>query len=70
MTVAGSVNGGETWSYEETIPADKVNFDADMLTIDGNWLDAWYNHLDIGELVRFTVKNATGEDNATRVLAA
>ena len=70
MTIAGSANGGETWSYEETVPADKVNFDADMLTIDGDWLDSWYNHLDMGELVRFTVKNAAGEDNATRTLAA
>ena len=70
VKIAGSANEGETWSYEETIPAEKVNFDADMLTIDGNWLDSWYNHLDVGELVRFTVKNAAGEDNATRVLAA
>ena len=70
VTVAGSVNGGETWSYEETIPADKVNFDADMLTIDGNWLDTWYNHLDVGELVKFTVENTQGEDSIQRTLSA
>jgi hypothetical protein len=70
VTVAGSANGGETWSYEETVPADKVNFDADMLTIDGNWLDAWNNHLDIGELVKFTVETTQGEDSITRTLSA
>ena len=69
VTIAGSANQGETWSYEETVPADKVNFDADMLTIDGQWLDAWYNHLDVGELVKFTVENTDGEDNAIRTLA-
>ena len=70
VTVAGSANEGETWSYEETIPAEKVNFDADMLTIDGNWLDSWYNHLDVGELVKFTVENTDGEDSITRTLSA
>ena len=70
VTVAGSANEGETWSYEETVPADKVNFDADMLTIDGNWLDTWYNHMDIGELVKFTVGNTDGEDSVTRTLSA
>ena len=70
VTIAGSANQGETWSYEETIPAAKVMVDGKQLILDGQWLDAWYNHLDIGELVRFTVKNAAGEDNATRVLAA
>ena len=69
VKVAGSANGGETWSYEETVPADKVNFDADMLTIDGNWLDVWYNHMDIGELVRFTVETVYGEDSIIRTLA-
>ena len=70
VTVAGSANEGETWSYEETIPAAKVTVDGNQLILDGQWLDAWYNHLDVGELVRFTVENAAGEDNATRVLAA
>ena len=70
VTVAGSANGGETWSYEETVPADKVNFDADMLTIDGNWLDSWYNHLDVGELVKFTVETTQGEDSIQRTLSA
>ena len=70
VTVAGSANGGETWSYEETVPADKVNFDADMLTIDGNWLDTWYNHLDVGELVKFTVETTQGEDSIQRTLSA
>ena len=70
VTVAGSANEGETWSYEETVPADKVNFDADMLTIDGDWLDTWYNHLDVGELVKFTVETTQGEDSITRTLSA
>ena len=70
VTIAGSANGGETWSYEETIPADKVNFDADMLTIDGDWLDTWYNHMDPGELVKFTVETTQGEDSIQRVLSA
>ena len=70
VTIAGSVNEGETWSYEETIPAEKVNFDADMLTIDGNWLDTWYNHLDVGELVKFTVETTQGEDSIQRTLSA
>ena len=70
VTIAGSANEGETWSYEETIPADKVNFDADMLTIDGNWLDTWYNHLDVGELVKFTVETTQGEDSIQRTLSA
>ena len=70
VTIAGSANEGETWSYEETIPADKVNFDADMLTIDGNWLDTWYNHMDVGELVKFTVETTAGEDSITRTLSA
>ena len=70
VTIAGSANEGETWSYEETVPADKVNFDADMLTIDGDWLDSWYNHLDMGELVKFTVGNTDGEDSVTRTLSA
>ena len=70
VTIAGSANGGETWSYEETVPADKVNFDADMLTIDGNWLDTWYNHLDVGELVKFTVETTQGEDSIQRTLSA
>ena len=69
VTIAGSANEGETWSYEETVPADKVNFDADMLTIDGDWLDVWYNHLDLGELVKFTVETTSGEDSIQRVLA-
>ena len=70
VTIAGSANEGETWSYEETVPADKVNFDADMLTIDGNWLDSWYNHMDVGELVKFTVETTQGEDSIQRVLSA
>ena len=70
VTIAGSANEGETWSYEETIPADKVNFDADMLTIDGNWLDTWYNHMDVGELVKFTVETTQGEDSIQRTLSA
>ena len=70
VTIAGSANEGETWSYEETVPADKVNFDADMLTIDGNWLDTWYNHMDVGELVKFTVETTQGEDSITRTLSA
>ena len=70
VTIAGSANEGETWSYEETVPADKVNFDADMLTIDGDWLDSWYNHLDVGELVKFTVTNSDGEDSNTFTLAS
>ena len=70
VTVAGSANEGETWSYEETIPAEKVNFDADMLTIDGDWLDSWYNHLDVGELVKFTVETTQGEDSITCTLSA
>ena len=70
VKIAGSANEGETWSYEETLPADKVNFDADMLTIDGNWLDSWYNHLDLGELVKFTVETTQGEDSITRTLSA
>ena len=70
VTIAGSANEGETWSYEETIPAEKVNFDADMLTIDGNWLDSWYNHLDVGELVKFTVETTQGEDSIQRTLSA
>ena len=70
VKVAGSANGGETWSYEETVPADKVNFDADALNIDGAWLDSWYNHLEMGELVKFTVTNSDGEDSITRTLSA
>ena len=70
VTIAGSANGGETWSYEETIPAEKVNFDADMLTVDGNWLDSWYNHMDVGELVKFTVETTQGEDSIQRTLAS
>lgn len=70
VKIAGSANEGETWSYEETIPAEKVNFDADMLTIDGNWLDTWYNHMDVGELVKFTVENTDGQDSNTRTLSA
>ena len=70
VTIAGSANQGETWSYEETIPAEKVNFDADMLTIDGDWLDTWYNHMDVGELVKFTVETTQGEDSITRTLSA
>ena len=70
VKIAGSANEGETWSYEETVPADKVNFDADMLTIDGNWLDTWYNHMDVGELVKFTVETTQGEDSIQRTLSA
>ena len=70
VKIAGSANEGETWSYEETVPADKVNFDADMLTIDGNWLDSFYNHLDVGELVKFTVETTQGEDSIQRTLSA
>ena len=70
VTIAGSANEGETWSYEETVPADKVNFDADMLTVDGNWLDTWYNHMDVGELVKFTVETTQGEDSIQRTLSA
>ena len=70
VTIAGSANEGESWSYVETIPAEKVNFDADMLTIDGNWLDSWYNHMDVGELVKFTVETTQGEDSVTRTLSA
>jgi hypothetical protein len=70
VTIAGSANEGETWSYEETVPAEKVNFDADMLTIDGNWLDVWYNNLDANDYVKFTVANASGEDSTQRQLAA
>ena len=70
VKIAGSANEGETWSYEETIPAEKVNFDADMLTVDGNWLDSWYNHMDVGELVKFTVETTQGEDSIQRTLAS
>ena len=70
VTIAGSANGGETWSYEETVPADKVNYENDQLLIDGDWLDTWYNHMDVGELVKFTVETTQGEDSIQRTLSA
>ena len=70
VKVAGSANEGETWSYEETVPANKVDHEDGMLIIDGEWLDSWYNHLEMGELVKFTVTNADGEDSIQRTLAS
>ena len=70
VTIAGSANEGETWSYEETVPADKVSYENDEMHIDGNWLDTWYNHMDVGELVKCTVENTDGEDSVTRTLSA
>ena len=70
VTIAGSANEGETWSYEETVPADKVNFENDEMLIDGAWLDSWYNHLEMGELVKVTVTNSDGEDSNTFTLAS
>ena len=39
-------------------------------TIDGDWLDGWYNNLDASDYVKFTVANASGDDSTQPFFAA
>ena len=70
VTVSSSSDQGETWANVQTVPADKLTLDGDKVTIDGAWLDVWYNNLNVGDYVKFTAANASGEDSTQRELAS